>query len=163
MIKVTGVFAKFDEGSFNQTEDPLFKEALDDPNLQREYGFGDVHGDREEYYDMQGDKYLRCRHFGDMNSPLIRKILDADNIVGGCVIDTAMLTNNSLGFIITADAIRKLGYSTDSIPSYIYYKAYNQSADTLGFQLLEDNYSSGAFIGNIPEIRNNTKNWKIYY
>lgn len=123
-----------------KTKFGAFKEALDDPNLQREYGFGDVHGDREEYYDMQGDKYLRCRHFGDMNSPLIRKILDADNIVGGCVIDTAMLTNNSLGFIITADAIRKLGYSTDSIPSYIYYKAYNQSADTLGFQLLEDKF-----------------------
>lgn len=117
-----------------------FKEAIDDIIIQQKYGFGDVHGDREEYYDMQGDKYFRCRHFANINSPLIRKILAEDNIVGNCVIDTTKLSNKSLGVIITSDALKKLGYSVDSIPSYVYYKAYNQSADTLGLHLLEDKF-----------------------
>lgn len=117
-----------------------FEESLNDPAIMQKYGFGDVHGDREEYFDMQGDKYLRCRHFASINTPLIRKILDEDNVVNGCVADTTKLSDTSLGFIITVDALRKLGYSTDSIPAYIYYKAYNNSADTLGLKLIEDKF-----------------------
>lgn len=117
-----------------------FKNELNDPAIQQKYGFGDVHGDREEYYDMESDKYLRCRHFADINSPLIRKILDEENIVEDCIIDSVKFNNKSLGLIITADALRKLGYSTDSIPSYIYYKAYNPNADTLGLVLQEKKF-----------------------
>lgn len=117
-----------------------FKNELDDPEVQKRYGFGDVHGDREEYYDMESDKYLRCRHFADMNAPLIQKILDEDNVVGNCVIDSTKWNNESLGIIITVDALKKLGYTTDSVPAYIYYKAYNPSADTLGLALQENKY-----------------------
>lgn len=117
-----------------------FRNELDDPAIQEKYGFNDVHEDREEYYDMENDKYLRCRHFADIKTPLIQKILAEDNVVGNSVIDSAKLNNNSLGLIITADALKKLGYSTDSVPAYIYYKAYNPSADTLGFTLQEGKF-----------------------
>lgn len=117
-----------------------FEQSLNDPQIMKKFNFGDVHGDREEYFDMQGDKYLRCRHFANINTPLIRKILADDNVVNHCVADTSRLSNTSLGFIITADALRKLGFSTDSIPAYIYYKAYNTGADTLGLKLQEDKF-----------------------
>ena len=118
-----------------------FKEVLNDPDIQNQYGFHDVHGDREEYYDMQGDKYLRCRHFANIHSSLIRKILEGTNLVCGCVIDSTKLSDQSLGLIITVDALNKLGYGNlDSIPSYVYYKAYNEGADTLGLVLQEGKY-----------------------
>lgn len=117
-----------------------FVEELNDSNIQRMYGFRDVHGDRQENYDMQRDQYLRCRHFANMHAPLIRKILEGSNLVKGCVIDSAKLSNNSLGVFITEKALKRLGYHLDSIPSYIYYKAYNPSADTLGLKLQEGKF-----------------------
>lgn len=118
-----------------------FKSELDVPEVQQKYGFSDVHGDREEYYDMQSDKYLRCRHFANIHAPLINKILDESNLVRHCIIDSAKLSDNSLGLFLTVDALKKLGYKNlDSIPPYIYYKAYNEQADTLGLRLEEGKY-----------------------
>lgn len=127
------------EGNGDKFKD--FALSLDDPQLQEQYGFSDVHDDHEEYYDMQGrvDKYLRCRHFVSINTPLVRKILEEDNLIGGCVADSNVLQNeHSLGLIVTADVIRRLGYSLDSIPTYLNYKAHNRGADTLGLRLLDD-------------------------
>ena len=114
---------------------------LNDTTIQQRYGFCDVHRDKEEYYDMQGDKYLRCRHFANINSALIKKILEESNIVENCVIDSSKLSNNSLGLIITEDALERLdsNYSKKR-PSYIYYKSYNKDADTLGLKLQENKY-----------------------
>lgn len=117
-----------------------FEQSLNDAQIMNKYNYDDVHGDREEYYDMQTDKYLRCRHFSTMNSSLVNAILSEENIVNGCVADSVKMTDQSLGVIITADALRKLGESVDSIPSYIYYKAYNQNADTLGLELMEGKF-----------------------
>ena len=117
-----------------------FEQSLNDQQIKSKYGFDDVHGDREEYYDMQSDKYLRCRHFATMKSSLMQAILAEENIVNGCVADTNKLTDTSLGLIITADALKRIGGSIDSIPAYISYKAYNQNADTLGLTLLEGKF-----------------------
>ena len=116
------------------------RENLESPDIQKRYGFGDVHGDREIYYDMQRDRYLRCRHFANINSPLIKKILSKDNVVNNCVIDTTKLSNKSLGLIVTMESLKAMGYSSESIPSYIYYKAYNPSSDTLGLKLQNDKF-----------------------
>ena len=74
-----------------------FLEELNKEDIQRKFGFTDVHGDREHYYDMVGkkDMYLRCRHFADISSPLVRKILDKENIIGGCVADSNKIHNKS--------------------------------------------------------------------
>ena len=99
-----------------------FKSELDKSEIQQKYGFSDVHGDREEYYDMQTDKYLRCRHFANIHAPLINKILEESNLVRNCIIDSAKLSDNSLGLFVTVDALKKLGFNNlDSIPPYIYY------------------------------------------
>ena len=118
-----------------------FKSELDKSEIQQKYGFSDVHGDREEYYDMQTDKYLRCRHFANIHAPLINKILEESNLVRNCIIDSAKLSDNSLGLFVTVDALKKLGFNNlDSIPPYIYYKAYNEQADTLGLELQEGKF-----------------------
>lgn len=161
VLVATFASISFSEGSMNylhyKMEDPFtnwvdipikgdnnkfkaFEEAINDVGIKEKYGFDDVHGDREEYYDMEGGRYYRCRHFGNINSSLIHKILDMDNVVLGCVADT--IVDQSLGVIITADALRRLGYSLsqDSIPAYIKYKAYNHYADTLGLKLIENEF-----------------------
>lgn len=117
-----------------------FEQSLNDQQVMQKYNFEDVHGDREEYYDMQSDKYLRCRHFATMKSSLIHAILAESNVVNGCVADSSKLTDTSIGVIITADALKKIGGSLDSIPAYISYKAYNQNADTLGLELQEGKF-----------------------
>ena len=75
--------------------------------------------------------YLRCRYFGDMHSDIVKAILTKENIVNGCAIDTALLSNNTTGIIMTHDVIERIGYSTENLPAYVDYLAYNKNADSL--------------------------------
>lgn len=129
------------EGNSDKFRD--FTATLDDPAMQEKFGFSDVHNDHEEYYDMQGrtDKYLRCRHFSSFNTPLVRKILEEDNVVKGCVADSSILQDDhSLGLIVTSDVVRRLGYSLDSIPAFLYYKAFNPGIDSLGLSVVDEKF-----------------------
>lgn len=117
--------------------------SLDNAALQQRFGFSpEVHQDYEGYFDMRGGMYLHCRHFSGFDIPLIKRgVLHPSNVVAGCVADstTTLRNNHSLGLIVTADVIRRFGYdptNPDSIPSYIYYNAYNPGADSLGYQLI---------------------------
>ena len=71
--------------------------------------------------------YLRCRYFGDMHSDIVKAILTKENIVNGCAIDTALLSNNTTGIIMTHDVIERIGYSTENLPAYVDYLAYNKN------------------------------------
>ena len=119
-----------------------FLEELMTDSVQKHYNFTDVHGDRESYFDIVGEKdmYLRCRHVDNLKTRLVRQILDESNVVNGCVADSTKLLPVSLGLIVTADVIKHLGYSLDSIPAYLYYKAYVPEGDTLGLKLINKNY-----------------------
>lgn len=119
-----------------------FLEELKKPEIQEKYGFTDVHEDREHYYDMIGlkDMFVKCRHFADINSPLVRKILNDDNIVNGIIAEESKIYEKSLGVIITADALKRMGFGLDSIPSYISFKAFNPDADTLGIGIIDHKF-----------------------
>ena len=86
--------------------------------------------------------YLRCRYFGDMDSTdIVNAIFTDDNIVNGCRIDRNFQTKNSLGVIMTLDAILRLGYSADSLPTFINYCAANKDADKrFGIELYHKKY-----------------------
>lgn len=114
-----------------------FKSVLEDEEVCNKYSIKRVQYD---YYlslnifnsECNSTHYLRCRYFGDMDSTdIVNAILAEDNIVNDCRIDRNMPINNSLGVIMTADAIQRIGYSMDSLPTYINYCAANMHADSL--------------------------------
>lgn len=114
-----------------------FKSVLEDEEICKQFSIKRVQYD---YYlslnifnrENNSTHYLRCRYFGDMDSTeIVNAILAEDNIVNDCRIDRSVQINNSLGVIMTADAIQRLGYSTDSLPTYVNYCAANMFADSL--------------------------------
>ena len=122
-----------DDNSFNNFRDSLQLEE----NMEK-YDYHNVLMDQYTNYTIMGNEkvqYPSVRFFGDINSQLVKAILTEDNIVAGCQIDTTLLIDNTMGFIITMDAAKRLGYHEDMLPSYISYLAVNEGADTLGLKL----------------------------
>lgn len=113
--------------------------ALSDEAAAEEYHYRDFQSDYQFSYfffgkEDQMNQYLKCRFFGRLNSELVQAILSEDNVVGGVAIeDLSILSENSIGVIITADVLEKLGYS--KAPSYIDLYSYSPGADSLGFTL----------------------------
>ena len=118
-------------------------EALDDEALKETYHYK---GYQSDYYfswmffgkEDNQVQYLRCRFFGDINSPLIEAILADDNVAGGCrVRDLGQVDPNTIGVIITEEMMKKLGYEKP-YPAYIDYQRYNLGADELGFRTIDN-------------------------
>lgn len=114
-----------------------FKDVLENKDVRERFSIKQVQYD---YYlplnifnkEYNTTHYLRCRYFGDMeNTDIVNAILADDNIVNGCCIDRNFPINNSLGVIITLDAVERIGYSRDSLPTYINYCAANARADEI--------------------------------
>ena len=151
----------FSEGSMNylrdKMEDPFtnwvsiaktinndrfneFRDSLElDANKQR-FGYNNVLMDQFTNYTIMGNNertdYLSARFFGDINSKLVKAIFAEDNIVEGCVVDSSLLISNTMGFIITMDAAKRIGYDESHLPAYISYCAgQKEGADTLGLEL----------------------------
>ncbi len=114
--------------------------------------------DRFLYNNVQTDKFnllnlfdkhrkerriFSCRFFGNMNSDLIKAILDEKNVVGNAAIPYENIPKKeTYGAIITLDVLKKQGYSEDSIPAYIYVSMANTGADTLGVELADGKYAA---------------------
>ena len=117
------------------------KDDVSNDEIQKHYGFTDVQADNYFALNVVGKNenvhYLECRFFERMNTDLIRAILAPENIINNCSVKMDKLSDKTLGFIITRDALLKLGYSIDSIPAYIDYLSYSIGADTLGVQLID--------------------------
>ena len=122
-----------DDNSFNNFRDSLLLEE----NMTK-YDYHNVLMDQYTNYTIMGNEkvqYPSVRFFGDINSQLVKAILSEDNIVAGCQVDTTLLIDNTMGFIITMDAAKRLGYNENLLPSYISYLAVNEGADSLGLKL----------------------------
>ena len=119
---------------------------LVDTRVQKHYNFSDVQGDNymalNFYGKNQSIHYLECRFFERLNTSLVDAILAEDNVIGGCRIPQDCLVNNTLGLIITADVLSKLGYSVDSIPAYVYYLSNSRGADDYGIDMIQDIYAA---------------------
>lgn len=131
-----------DNESFN-----AFRTALSEPENKARFDYSNVRGDQYADYNIMGTdekhiRYLTARFFEDIHSPLVDAILNESNLVEGCEVDTAVLVNNTLGFIITLDAAKRLGYSEEHLPAYINYLANqdNTLADSLGLKLVMDDF-----------------------
>lgn len=122
-----------------------FREALNDPENMSRFGYTEVQMDQYNNYTIQGvdqkhQHYLECRFFEHMNTPLVHAILSEDNLIEGCVIDSALLVDKSFGIILSFDAAKRLGYSQEKLPLYVYYLAAAQGADSLGLKLIEEEF-----------------------
>ena len=74
--------------------------------------------------DMQSSTHLNQRFFGDISTPLVKAILDEQNVVDKCCIADSLLDNTSFGVIVTEDALKnKLRYK-DEVPTYLYCKIF---------------------------------------
>lgn len=160
----------FSEGSMNYLEDKMadpftnwvsikkdnlsdekfnkFREQLHLAENAEHYDYKGVLMDQYLGLNIQGPQngrieYLSIRFFEHIQSSIVNKILDKENVVEGCLVDSTILIDKTLGFIITLDALKKIGYSTKNLPAYIYYlgpvseeHAYDLDFDSLGLNPL---------------------------
>ena len=127
-----------DEESFKDFRDSLFL----DENKEK-YDYREVLMDQYTNYNIMGKgkfKYPSVRFFEHINTPLVNAILSEENIVKGCEVDSSLLIDNTMGFIITLDVAKQLGYNEDELPAYISYLAVNEGADSLGLKLVMDEF-----------------------
>ena len=158
----------FSEGSMNYLEDKMadpftnwvsikkedisnekFNNFRDQLQLQKNADYFDYKDVSIEQYlglNIQGEEngrieYLSIRFFEHFRTPLVNKILDEDNVVEGCQVDSTVLIDNTFGFIVTLDALKRLGYVDGTLPAYIHYlspvneeHAYDLDFDSLGLK-----------------------------
>ena len=85
------------------------------------------------------EQLFKIQHYEDMGSDLIAKVLSEENVIkdeGGLVtISHDSISPRSLGVIMTLDAVQRLGYSRNDIPSFVDCRIPANQADTLGFKV----------------------------
>ncbi len=88
--------------------------------------------------DKLGSTNLDQRFFGDISTPLVKAILDEQNVVDKCCIADSLLNNTSFGVIVTEDALKnKLRYK--EIPTYLYCRVYaDYDAIDYGADVVDD-------------------------
>ena len=130
-----------------------FREQLLKPELADSFNYRDVMMDQELGLNIQGphsgkSQYLIIRFFEHLHTSLVSAILNKSNIHEGCMIDSTLLVDNTLGFIITRDALDRLGFSFDNPPAYIYFLSsvkpehiYDINLDSLGLKIVDDKTS----------------------
>lgn len=82
---------------------------------------------------------LKGRFFENVSTQLFEKILEKNNIVNGWGIQYKNLPEETIGFIITMEALGKLGYV--DAPSYLNLYSYSSGADEYGIDLNEREYA----------------------
>lgn len=156
----------FSEGSMNYLEDKMadpftnwvsinkdtvpnnkfnqFHEQLLKPEIADSFDYRDVLKDQYLGLNIQGVRneiieYLSIRFFEHLHTPIVSTILDEKNVVEGCKLDTTLFIDKTMGFIITLDALKRLGYNSDSLPPYIHYLSgvkeehvHDMNMDSLG-------------------------------
>ena len=120
----------FGSSHFDEFVDRLGKE-----DTKKRFHFDDVQLDyssSKNFRARNGNVYtFDTRFFERPNSSLVQAILDDENVVDGASIPFEYLTERTYGFIISRDALKKLGYDENEIPAYIDFHSYSIGADTL--------------------------------
>ena len=102
-------------------------EALRSDENKERFHYHDYQMDYYSAYDFYGKDddvsvYLKGRFFEDLDTDLVREILKDDNIVRNWTVDDiSKVDTNTIGIIITGEALAKLRY--DRAPAYIAYKS----------------------------------------
>lgn len=129
------------EGIDDQTIKNL-KETLENESIQAHYGFDGVQSEINSsvnLVDRKGSSLILSTLFYEtLSSDLIGAVLSEENVVNGCSIAPDSISEESLGLVITKDALLRLGYEEDSWPAYVDYHSKSTYADTLGIPMLAD-------------------------
>ncbi len=123
---------EFGEGDFFGLE-----YALEADNNKETFHYGSFQSDHSFSFMFFGKtddnvQYLKCRFFEDINTTLVEEILNKDNVIRNWrVKDLSAVDPNTVGVIITEEAIKKLGY--EIAPTFIDVARVNDGADYYGF------------------------------
>lgn len=141
-------WVSINKDTISNTRFNMFREKLQEPETADSFDYRDVLMDQYLGLNIQGpngDKveYLSIRFFEHLHTPLVSTILKKDNIVNGCKVDSSVIIDKTLGFIVTLKALERLGYDKDKIPPYIHFlssmkeeHAYDMNTDSLGLNPL---------------------------
>ncbi|MBO5419933.1 MAG: ABC transporter permease [Bacteroidales bacterium] len=167
VLTATFLAIAFSNGSLDYLSYKMDDPFINWVDIKNEYGEGDFYGleyalDSEEnkekyhYSGYQGDfytammfygrtddnvQYLKCRFFQDLNTPLVEKILEDDNVVRNWKVeDLAAVHPNTIGVVITEEAMKKLGY--DKAPSFIDHQRWSEGTDATeyGFDMPDEGF-----------------------
>ena len=138
-VKWVDIQNSYGEGDFIGLE-----YALNDYDNQQHYLYDSYQSDYYFSYMFFGKddrvEYFRCRFFQSIQTPLVEAILDKENVVDGCRIeDLSSLSEETIGVIITKDALEKLGYA--EAPAFLDVYRYSIGADSLGFKLYNGEFA----------------------
>lgn len=124
--------------------------ALNSDEMKEEYHFRKHQADyifNFYFCGREGDhlRYFQIRFFQDFkNNDLVNSILDDDNVINDWKVPEddweEYLDENTVGVVMTEEAMRQLGYK--EAPSYIYHYAASDYADEYGFDMLPDGYTA---------------------
>lgn len=128
-----------------------FRDSLYSGENKHKFAYENVLKDQYNNYQIAsrsgGPLYLSARFFEDVKSKLFGAILDRSNVVEGCTVDTSIVQNNTMGFVLTLNVAQRLGYTADNLPSYIeYYHGIGEddladkNLDSLGIPLYEKQF-----------------------
>lgn len=99
----------------------------------------------QDLLSKDGEQMLfHLQYYENMESDLIFKVLSEENTVyakGGAVtIDAESIASNSLGVIMTENALRQLGYTDADYPAFVNLNIPAEGADSLGFTVYSGRY-----------------------
>lgn len=124
--------------------------ALNSDDVKEEYHFRKHQADyifNFYFCGREGDnlRYYKIRFFQNFKSnDLVHSILDDDNVVSGWKIPDEdwedYLDENTVGVVMTEEAMRQLGYK--EAPSYVYYYSAADYADEFGFDMFPNGYTA---------------------
>lgn len=127
----------YGKGNYEQ----FFIDLISNESIRQQYQINSVSGDDYEADWFMGadgnEHFLECRFFGDFEGNLIKAVLDDNNVIEGCAAPVESIGNETYGLIITADALKKLGYDLNDVPAFI--NVSNPAGDdlSLGLELYE--------------------------
>lgn len=123
-------------------------DELERDSLKQYFLFDDVQTQVATSLDLFGrnnsEQLFKIQHYEDMGSDLIEKVLSEENVISVdgrlITIDHDSISQRSMGVIMTLDAIQRMGYSSNDIPSFVDCRVSANQADTLGMKTLDDGY-----------------------
>lgn len=121
-------------------------DSLRDTTISRRYAFDaiqtEVNSDITLVYSSNSETKTRTFKtllYEDLTCDFIAAVLDESNIIGKSCISLQRLTSQSLGIILTQEAMSKLGYDNpNDYPAFVDFRCNSEGADTIGIPMVDD-------------------------
>lgn len=131
-------------GASDVVKDNL-QQLLNNDSVQLRFGFNGMQSEINSSLNLVTidgkSKPFSALFYENLSNSLIKKVLKEDNVVNACSIDTGLIADETLGVIMTMEALESLGYSKDNPPVYVGYYSKSVGADTLGVEMLDRVYA----------------------